>query len=448
MKNILRFLTASLCVFYHTNLLHSQWVQINDSVSSVYTFAVSDTNIFAGTSLGVFLSTDYGNSWRAVNSGLPGNPLYPTYPIVNALAVSPASGGAGSTNLFAAVVNAGVFLSTNNGTSWNAINTGLPHPQYGIFALAIIGNYLFAGTDEDGVYRSTNNGMSWSAASSGLPTYPNASSHFVEIVAVAVSGTSLFASAEQHGNFLSTNLGTSWIEVDSGLPIDQDAGNSYPTNASCFAVSGTNLFAGINTLVGGGEVFISTNDGVNWKAASRVSYENVSVFALSDTNLFAGTQLGGVFLSTNNGTSWTAVNVGWTNANVTSLAVSGGYLLSGNGETTFPSAGGIWRRPLSEMITSVPRLPSDVPMHYSLHQNYPNPFNPSTTISFDLPSRSSVSLKVYDILGKEVSTVVSEELQAGTYTRQWNASGFASGVYFYRLQAGQYNNTMKLLFLK
>jgi hypothetical protein len=81
-------------------------------------------------------------------------------------------------------------------------------------------------------------------------------------------------------------------------------------------------------------------------------------------------------------------------------------------------------------------------------QNYPEPFNPSTTISFVLPTRSSVSLKIYDMLGREVSVVVSGELQAGHYTRQWNASAFASGVYFYRLQAGTYSETKKLLLLK
>ncbi len=89
-----------------------------------------------------------------------------------------------------------------------------------------------------------------------------------------------------------------------------------------------------------------------------------------------------------------------------------------------------------------------MPNSFSLYQNYPNPFNPTTTISFALPSQSVVSLKVFDMLGREVSTIVSGELQAGTYTRQWNASAFASGVYFYRLQAGTFNETKKLLLLK
>ena len=91
---------------------------------------------------------------------------------------------------------------------------------------------------------------------------------------------------------------------------------------------------------------------------------------------------------------------------------------------------------------------TDLPREYKLGQNFPNPFNPSTNISFDLPSRTFVTLKIYDVLGREVSTIVSGELQAGSYTRQWNASAFASGVYFYRLQAGTYNDTKRLLLLK
>ncbi len=90
----------------------------------------------------------------------------------------------------------------------------------------------------------------------------------------------------------------------------------------------------------------------------------------------------------------------------------------------------------------------NLPTVFALNQNYPNPFNPTTTISFALPSRSFVSLKVFDILGREVSTIVSGELQAGSYTRQWNASTFASGVYFYRLQAGSFVQTRELVLLR
>ncbi|MGD1046708.1 MAG: T9SS type A sorting domain-containing protein [Bacteroidota bacterium] len=89
-----------------------------------------------------------------------------------------------------------------------------------------------------------------------------------------------------------------------------------------------------------------------------------------------------------------------------------------------------------------------LPTSYSLEQNFPNPFNPSTTISFNLPSKSFVSLKVYDLLGREVATIISEEMSAGNYSRQWNAAALTSGVYFYRLQAGSFAGTKKLVLLR
>ncbi len=89
-----------------------------------------------------------------------------------------------------------------------------------------------------------------------------------------------------------------------------------------------------------------------------------------------------------------------------------------------------------------------LPTVFSLAQNFPNPFNPTTTISFSLPSRLFVSLRIFDALGREVSILVAEELPAGIYTREWNATKTSSGVYFYRFQAGTYNATKKLLLLK
>ncbi|MBA4313518.1 MAG: hypothetical protein C0417_12915 [Chlorobiaceae bacterium] len=89
-----------------------------------------------------------------------------------------------------------------------------------------------------------------------------------------------------------------------------------------------------------------------------------------------------------------------------------------------------------------------MPDNFMLNQNYPNPFNPSTTISFELPSESFVSLKIYNVLGKEVATLVSDKLAAGRYDVTFNGSELTSGVYFYRLQAGKYTKTAKAVLLK
>ena len=89
-----------------------------------------------------------------------------------------------------------------------------------------------------------------------------------------------------------------------------------------------------------------------------------------------------------------------------------------------------------------------LPSNYSLSQNYPNPFNPTTVISYQLPTFSNVILKVYDVLGREVGTLVNERQIAGSHSATFNASRLSSGVYFYRLQAGSYNATKKLLLMK
>jgi len=96
--------------------------------------------------------------------------------------------------------------------------------------------------------------------------------------------------------------------------------------------------------------------------------------------------------------------------------------------------------------TSVPI--ANTPYRFHLADNYPNPFNPATTIVFSIPSRSFVRLKIYDVLGRDVATLLSGELAAGEYSRQWNAAGFSSGVYFYRLEAGGFISVKKLVLLR
>jgi len=83
-----------------------------------------------------------------------------------------------------------------------------------------------------------------------------------------------------------------------------------------------------------------------------------------------------------------------------------------------------------------------------LRQNYPNPFNPITSISFSLPLKSFISLKIFDLLGREVATIVSEQLSAGNHAIKWNAVNMSSGIYFYRLQAGSFTETKKLVLLR
>jgi hypothetical protein len=94
------------------------------------------------------------------------------------------------------------------------------------------------------------------------------------------------------------------------------------------------------------------------------------------------------------------------------------------------------------------REPAVLPLEYKLEQNYPNPFNPTTTISYELSANCFVSLKVYDVLGREVKTLANEVKRIGIYDVRFDALGLSSGVYFYQLKAGSFTDIKKLLLLK
>jgi hypothetical protein len=98
--------------------------------------------------------------------------------------------------------------------------------------------------------------------------------------------------------------------------------------------------------------------------------------------------------------------------------------------------------------TGVNDRTNSLPLTFALKQNYPNPFNPSTMIAFDLPSAGHVQLRVFDLLGREVASLLDEQRNAGRYHVEWNASQFSSGIYFYQIQAGSFTATKKLILLK
>jgi hypothetical protein len=142
------------------------------------------------------------------------------------------------------------------------------------------------------------------------------------------------------------------------------------------------------------------------------------------------------------------VSVGGVSGGVYALAVSGNEVYVGG---RFTEAGGVsaicvarWNSGTSR----VEQLSPTAPKTFLLEQNYPNPFNPSTTIRYQLPVASEVKLEVYDVLGKKIATLVNERQSAGSYQVVWNASGLSSGTYFYRLQAGTFVETKKMIMVK
>jgi hypothetical protein len=100
------------------------------------------------------------------------------------------------------------------------------------------------------------------------------------------------------------------------------------------------------------------------------------------------------------------------------------------------------------LVTGVTPISGNIPGSFELKQNFPNPFNPSTTIRFNLPKTGYVSLKVYDVLGNEISTLVNEELTANSYEISLNAAGLASGVYFYKFVSGEFIDVKKMMLIK
>lgn len=416
-----------LIIFLTTSIniqLFAQWVKTNGPYDGdIWCLAVSPngaggTSLFAGTNDGVFLSTDNGTCWTAASTGLTNMPI-------QALAVL-------GTNLFAGNHD-GAFRSTDNGTSWTWLSYGWKHTS--VRAFATIGTNLFAGTGGGGVLRTTDDGANW--------PYGGLTRVNVRSLAVYLTGTgdtNLIAGTNGSGVFRSIDNGKNWFSASTGLTYAGVLSLTVSPNGT----GGANLIAGT-----WGGIFVSTNDGTSWTEANTgLTFTYVYCLTTSGTNIFAGTW-DGVFLSTDNGINWVPVNEGLTNTDVHSLVVSGNNLFAG-------TDGGVWKRPLPDILTSLNPLSNVLPKHFNLKQNYPNPFNPATTISFELPSTSFVSLKVFDRLGREVTTLISEELSAANYAHKWNAESLPSGVYFYRMSAkpisGDRNDsfidTKKLILLK
>ncbi len=159
--------------------------------------------------------------------------------------------------------------------------------------------------------------------------------------------------------------------------------------------------------------------------------------------LFVGTDIG-VFQSTNDGVSWVSFNSGFPNVQVYDLK----YKI-GNGIILAATHGrGCWTFNLNAIIGIEPDPFGQIPKDYKLNQNFPNPFNPSTNIRFGLPKSSFVKLTVYNILGKEVATLVNTRLNPGTFEIHWDASNYASGVYFYKLESEGFTQTKRMLLVK
>ncbi len=388
--------------FYRSKDDGTTWKQVNTGLANAYTyftgFDVRD-NVYAGTSSGLFQSSDHGTSWvrNSLNSGF-------VYSVVF-----------DAQGLGFAAADVGVFRTTNGGESWSRI------PSFGYFNNHVMihpTGFVFAAGDA-GLFRSTDSGIVWSQV--GQPLIND----FVS--GLASSNRYIFAGSGNGRMFRSSDLGTTWDDISS------DSSNSYIFD---FAIHpNSHVFA--STYFGG--VLRSTDNGSSW---SCVGFQDTTTFFAinKDGVLFVATSVG-IFRSQDEGATWIPTNSGLSNLSGRSVAFdSRGYAYVGT------NAGAVYVS--VQPTTSIDQTIGLLPTQYLLYQNFPNPFNPSTTINYSLPHRSHVTLAIFNTLGQQVATLVNGEVDAGYHSVEFNASNLASGVYFYRLHAGGYVDTKKLLLIR
>lgn len=392
--------------------------------------------------------------WERTNS--PGN-------YVGGLAINP------SGHIFAAIAGMGLFRSENDGDSWTSINEGLTFSQFtGLAIDKRNGSMLVSASDgtytQDGVFRSTNKGNSWS------PITALANQHF-QVLGINQSGH-FFAGKWRNGYdtlFRSTDDGQAWLPTGLAKRVFYLAINA---TGHIFACSGSNLYRSTDNgdtwtnvrpdSVGGhygsvafnaaatvfltefepsevgmySRIWRSTDKGDTWSIVRPWTLGILQPLAVNSRgHVFAGGWW--IVRSTDSGMTWEDVSSGCPGAN--SLAVN-------SKDRIFASSNAVYRS--RRATTSVVVRRRELPADYQLDQNYPNPFNPSTTIAFSIRDAGFVSLKAFDILGREVATLVNEAKQPGTYEVMFNAEGMASGVYFYRLQAGEFVQTRRMMLMR
>ena len=423
------------------------WLPLGSGINGgVFAIAVSGTDLYVGgqfTTAGGGSANNIakwnGTSWLSLGGGINGT--------VMAITVSGTDLYAGGTFTTAGGVSAN-NIAKWDGSTWSSLGGGINGT---VWAITVSGTDLYAGgafTTAGGV--SVNNiakwnGTTWSALGSGI----NAT-----VAAITVSGTDLYAGGAftTAGGVSANNIakwnGTTWSALGSGIN-----GTVYAT-----AVIGTELFAGgsFTTAGGASASYVAKWNGANWSALGTGMNSSVRGLAGMGTDLYAGgsfTTAGGVptnRIATWNGTTWSALGTGM-NASAYALAVSGTDLYAGGGFTT---AGGVNVNYIAKYSCGVPTSVSEdrtdnvLPQRFELKQNYPNPFNPTTQIAYELPSEEFVSLRVYNSLGQEVAVLVDGQRSAGAYAVTFQAADLPSGMYFYRLIAGEFRQTRKLLLLR
>jgi photosystem II stability/assembly factor-like uncharacterized protein len=407
---------------------------------------------------GVWRSIDRGYNWQEINNGLGG---YQTRVI---LAID-------DQNIFSAADGAGIFKSTDGGDSWNRMNSGIQFPSILSIVYHKNADVLIAGGSEGRIYRSADRGETWSQITSGLPMLGFFESLFYHDTTQIVYGA-----VSSRGVFRSVDSGISWEQINCGLTdtiamsLSRNWANNLMTairDQEVFQLNGTcwtALASGLTPLTGSyismiydslnRTSYVSNIDGVFrlqnensvWDQTNLSSPLIKSISVNEGGDVYAGigiynvSRFNDLFVSIDQGDTWNSIRNDFpTDDPPTALFASGNLLYVGTW------ASGIFR---TNIPTNIQYNKDKIPDGFYLEQNYPNPFNPSTTVEFHIASPGFVSLKIFDVLGNEVETLVNEEKEPGSYKIEYNASHLASGIYYYKLNTNGFTDTKKFMLIK
>jgi len=389
-----------------------------------------------------FLSTNGGVNWTTMGTtGLGTAELFCCYATnINNIFVGDggAPNGAGG--------NARVFRTTNQGTSWTtAVSSG----GTAGFINGIIfskGNPLQGAIHSDPpiangthlMWNSSDGGNTWTPRT-GPTTGGFGSVNSTVCIDYQFFGNGTGAGASRY--ILTTNGGTSFTVQNLNITGTFVSGCGFKFDKLWgVAITSTSLPTVART-VNGGTTWSPVSSGAGPTAGTTVKW----IWGTNVVYICAGTGAGGTIKrSADGGVTWATMTTdGITGLNNMEYAIVGSdahlYAVATDGSVIHYNDAG---------IVGIDPQNQNVPTDYVLHQNYPNPFNPVTTIKYSIPWASNVTLKIYDLLGNEVLTVVNSYQGAGNYVETVDASSLASGVYFYKLTAGSFTDSKKMTVVK
>ncbi len=389
------------------------WIDANRGFTNGIIQALTSFHgiLFARTGIGVFQSNDLGVSWNSVHWGFSTQAL-----------------GFINDQLVAASPQ-GIYLSSDDGKTWSLVNSQMVR----VDNLASTQKSIFAsvGTGPSDLYRSDDGGKSWTLR---LSTTYGISSLFADDSTVLVGTEGFYWDLPAGTLHFSPNNGNDWVSSDAGNQVFSVA--RYHGYLYAAVEKGMNLFVN-HTLR-------SSDGGFTWSPlGSDPQTPQVRSLWVAENSLFMGTR-SGIFRISSDDSTFLPVDSGLVGSerDIYCISSSNGYLFIGT------NGNGVWHRQISDISIVPEQISNNTPRSFLLAQNYPNPFNPTTTIRYQLPVRGFVTLKIYDRLGREITALVNQEQSAGTYSIKFDALGLSTGVYFYRIQAGGYTETKKLILLK